>query len=129
MNNQPKEDRKAAIRKYKQTIQPMGIYQIRNLASGKIYIDSSKNLNGALNSARFQLNIGSHPNQILQADFKQLGEKQFAFEILDQLPPKKDDPAYDYTKDLAVLKTMWLEKLQPYREKGYNTLTTGNIHN
>jgi len=38
---------------------------------------------------------------------------------VDYLEPK-DGPDYNYTNDLAVLEDMWLEKLQPYDEKGYN---------
>ncbi|MBN1258470.1 GIY-YIG nuclease family protein [Candidatus Peregrinibacteria bacterium] len=112
-------DKKAAIRKYKETIQPMGIYQIKNLSNGKVFIDSSKNLNGAKNRSMLQLGLGSHMNLSLQADYTCLGENQFAFEILDQLKPK-EDLTYDYTDDLKTLKTLWLEKLQPYGEKGYN---------
>jgi hypothetical protein len=113
-------NKKEIIRQYKQTIQPMGIYQIKNLSNGKIYLDSSKNLQGAQNSAQFQLNLGTYMNHSLQADYKQFGESRFVFEILDRLTPK-DDPAYDYTDDLATLKSMWLDKLQPYNEIGYNS--------
>ena len=121
MNNGSVQNRKEAINEYKRTLQPMGIYQIRNLADRKVFIDSSKNLNGSLNSSKFQLVLGSYRNRALQADFNRLGEGQFAFGIMDQLEPKKDDPAYDYTEDLATLKSMWLDKLKPFNEKGYNT--------
>jgi hypothetical protein len=114
-------NKKEATQEYKRTIQPMGIYQIKNLTNGKIYIDSSKNLNGSKNSTKFQLNLGTHPNHILQDEYKQFGENQFVFEILDQLKPK-DDLTYDYSEDLETLLKMWLEKLQPYNEKGYNKL-------
>jgi hypothetical protein len=113
-------DKKELIRGYKQTIQPMGIFQILNMANGKIFIDSSKNLNGSLNAARFQLQLGSHRNRLLQDEFAHFGERQFVFEILDRLEPKKDDPIYDYTGDLATLKEMWIDKLKPFGEKGYN---------
>ncbi len=112
-------NRKEIIKQYKQTIQPMGIYQIRNLTNGKIFVGSSKNLKGSQNSNKMQLDFGSHMNKTLQAEYTQFGESQFVFEILDQLSPK-EDLTYDYTEDLAVLKSMWLEKLQPYNEKGYN---------
>ena len=112
-------NRKEAIKQYKQTVQPMGIFQIRNLSDGNVYIDSSKNLNGSKNSNLFQLKMGTHMNRPLQDDYTRLGADRFVFEILDQLKPK-EDLASDYTEDLAVLKTMWLEKLQPYDEKGYN---------
>jgi len=112
-------DKKTAKKEYKQTLPPMGVYQIRNLVNGKILIGNSKNLPGKLNSYKFQLNLGSHMNSELQTDYTKVGEKNFSFEILDQLGPK-EDPAYDYTDDLKVLEEMWLEKLQPFGERGYN---------
>ncbi|MFH0919210.1 MAG: GIY-YIG nuclease family protein [Fibrobacterota bacterium] len=120
MNSNPMLDKKDAIKKYKQTIQPMGIFQIKNLTNGKVFIESSKNLPGSQNSCRFQLKMGSHMNRPLQEDYNRLGESQFAFEILDPLEPK-EDPTYDYNDELATLMSMWLEKLQPYSEKGYHT--------
>jgi group I intron endonuclease len=104
---------------YKQAVQPMGIYQIKNLANGKIFIGTSKNLPGKINSHRFQLKMGSHMNKVLQAEFTNFGEKNFSFEVLDNLDPQ-DDPAYDYSLDLEVLEKMWLEKLQPFGERGYH---------
>ena len=112
-------DKKEAKKNYKQTLQPMGVYQIKNLVNGKILIGNSKNLTGKFNSYKFQLNTGTHMNTDLQADYKTYGENNFAFEILDQLEPK-DDPAYDYTDDLKVLEELWIDKLQPFGDKGYN---------
>ena len=112
--------RKEAIKEYKQTLQPMGIFQIKNLSNGKIFIESSKNLNGSLNSGKFQLEVGSHRNRILQEEYSKFGGSQFSFEILDRLEPKKDDPDYDYKEDLETLKSMWLERLKPFDGKGYN---------
>ncbi|MCL4548612.1 MAG: GIY-YIG nuclease family protein, partial [Bacteroidetes bacterium] len=54
-----------------------------------------------------------------QADYKTYGENNFAFEILDKLEPK-DDLAYDFTDDLKVLEELWIDKLQPFGDKGYN---------
>jgi hypothetical protein len=112
-------DKKEAKKQYKQTLQPMGIYQIRNIVNGKIFIGSSKNLNGGLNRNRFQLEQGLHMNKQLQNDYNQFGEGKFSFEVLDYLEPK-EDTNYDYTEELKVLEEMWLERLQPYNEKGYN---------
>jgi hypothetical protein len=112
-------ERKELIRKYKQTPLPMGIFQIKNLANGKIFIGTSKNLPGKLNSCRFQLINGSHPNRELQKDYAMYGESGFSFEILDRLEPK-DDPLYSYDDDLKTLEGLWLDRLGPYGEKGYN---------
>lgn len=112
-------DKRELKRKYKETLPTMGVYQIRNLTDGKIFIGCGKNLNGKSNSFRFQLNSGLHINQQLQSDYTQLGENNFVFEILDKLEPK-EDMNYDYTKDLELLEELWIEKLQPFGNKGYN---------
>jgi hypothetical protein len=33
----------------------------------------------------------------------------------------RDDINYDYTEDLAALEELWLEKLKPYDDRGYNS--------
>ena len=112
-------DKKEIKKRYKETLPPMGIYQIKNLVSGKILVGSSKNLNGKSNSFKFQLNLGSHMNKELQNDYNKYGEENFSFEVLDYLEPK-EGITYDYTKDLEALEELWIEKLQPFNEKGYN---------
>jgi len=113
-------NKKELTSKYKQTIRPMGIYQIRNVRNGKIFLGSAKDLQGIINSNRFQLKNGLHTNKEMQIDFTTFGEQSFSFDILDQLEPK-EDIRYDYTEELKMLEEIWLEKLQPYNEKGYNS--------
>ncbi|MGA3086723.1 MAG: GIY-YIG nuclease family protein [Thermodesulfobacteriota bacterium] len=96
-----------------------GVYQIKNRANGKVFIGSDKNLPGKFNSHRFQLKQGSHMNRALQEDYKNFGEEKFSFDVLDYLEPK-EDPKYDYAADLALHEEMWVEKLQPFGEQGYN---------
>ena len=96
----------------------MEIYQITNLASGRIYIGRSTDLNGKINSEKFQLKYNMHMNKELQNDFNNVGEEKFSFEILDRLLPK-EEANHDYGWDLQTLKEMWLEKLQPFGAKGY----------
>jgi group I intron endonuclease len=112
-------NKKELKQKYKETLPPMGIYQIRNIVNGKILVGSSKNLHGKANSFMFQLKHGSHMNSELQREFIEFGEDKFLFEIIDYLEPK-EGTNYDYTDDLSTLEMLWLEKLQPYLEKGYN---------
>ncbi len=112
-------DKKELKNKYKQTLPPMGIYQIKNLVNGKIFLGRSLNLHGKANSFKFQLRNGLHMNSELQKDYNQFGDKNFIFEVVDTLEPK-EDLAYDYSEDLKVFEDMWMEKLQPYDENGYN---------
>jgi hypothetical protein len=97
----------------------MGIYLIRNLVNDKVFVGSSVDLPAMFNRIRFQLAAGAHPNKPLEADWKLFGGPKFEFEVLEELV-HKDDPNYDYKADLEVLEDLWLEKLEPYGDKGYN---------
>ena len=41
------------------------------------------------------------------------------FEVLETLE-QKDDPVFDFRRELKKLEEKWLDKLQPYGERGYN---------
>jgi hypothetical protein len=113
-------DRRALIKEYKGTSRPLGIVQVRNLRNGRVYLTASANTPGTINSIRFQLRMGSFlPSPALAQEWKEMGEQSFVIEVLDELKPV-DDPAYDYSDDLQALEAMWLEKLKPYKERGYH---------
>lgn len=99
---------------------PMGVFQIRNTVNGKIFVDSSNNLDAIWNRYRAELGFGSHPNKALQQDWNTYGEENFRYEILSVLEQKEGDTATDYAKEVKVLEAMYKEELQPYGEKGYN---------
>ena len=90
-----------------------------------------------INKEKFVLNMGSHMNKELQKEWKQFGEDQFSFLVLETV--KMDGSVrYDYKdvydadgKELAQvtkgykrevesLKEKWLGKLQPFGDKGYH---------
>ena len=97
----------------------MGVFQIRNLATGKVFIGSTLNLAGIFNRHNFQLKAGNHPNKKLQRDWNEFGADNFAFEVLEEVFPR-ENPDYDYKSDLEFLENLWIEKLRPYADKGYN---------
>ncbi len=112
-------NKKELKKQYKQTVLPMGIFQVKNLTSGKIFIDAGLNIQGKINGCKFQLALGSHMNKALQKDFNKTGITNFSFEIIDYLKPK-EDVKMDYADDLKMLEEMWIEKLQPFDEGGYH---------
>lgn len=116
MSAKSREDIK---REYKERLKPAGVFQIRNKANGKILLGSSLNLEGPLNSHRFMLTIGRHRNEALQSDWNQYGADQFEFEILEVVKIK-DDPDFNLLDELTLLEQIWIERLQPFGEKGYN---------
>jgi len=104
---------------YKQSLRPMGIFQVKNLSNGKIFIDSGLNLQGKINGCKFQLALGSHINKELQKDFNKTGVANFSYKIVDILEPKEEIKNND-ADDLKMLEKIWIEKLQPFGDKGYN---------
>lgn len=113
-------DRRALKREYKESYRPMGVFQIRNTVSGRILVASSVNLPAIFNRMRMQLNTGSYlMHRELQADWKEIGEDAFAFEVLEELDPP-EAPGIDPSDDLAALLELWIDELQPYGERGYN---------
>lgn len=116
--------KKELKKEYQQRHTPMGVYQIRNVKNDKVFIWSALNLPGAINSSKFQLNAGSHPNKALQSEWREFGSERFSFETLDELAAT-EGPGHDYRVDLAFMEEFWLEKSQPYSERGYNEKKKG----
>jgi len=112
-------NKKDAKLEYKLSHRPAGVFQIRNTANEKIFIDSSLNIPGKINRHRFELKAGLHRSKSLQADWNKQGETAFEFEILEPVEPR-EDPDYDYASDVKFLEDLWLEKLEPYGDTGYN---------
>jgi hypothetical protein len=111
--------RKALKREYKENPPPGGIFQIKNLVTGKIFIGCGMDVRGKINSHRAQLQMGVLRNQALQEDWNTYGPERFSFEVLDYWTPDTDPPEKQ-REDLMTLTGLWLEKLQPYGERGYN---------
>jgi hypothetical protein len=106
-------------REYKERKKPAGIFQVKNIENGKVLLGSSLNLEGPLNSHKFMLKIGMHRNETLQKDWNKYGPEKFIFEILEVVKVK-EDPNFNLNDELTLLEQIWLEKLQPFGEQGYN---------
>lgn len=119
-------NKKALLREYKENPRPMGVYQIRNTVNGKLLIGTSVNLPAILNRHQSELRSGGHRNHALQKDWQEFGPAAFEFEILDTLSPS-EQPDYDPANDLRALEELWLEKLSPFEERGYNTKPRRNL--
>lgn len=117
----PKRSERADLKRlYKQNSPAMGICQIRNTANGRIFVENSQNLEGTRNSRMFQLRMGKVVfNRELQKDLDELGADSFEFSVLEVLD--KPEPGADAERLLEALELRWLEKLQPFGERGYNS--------
>ena len=107
-------------REYKERKKPAGVFMVKNTANGKVLLGSSLNLEGPLNSHKFMLTIGRHRNAAVQKDWNEFGGDKFVFEILEVVKIK-DDPDFNINDELTLLEEIWIENLQPFGERGYNT--------
>ena len=64
-----------------------GVYQIRNLLDGKVYVGRSVTVEKRWSGHRTALRNGSHRNPHLQAAWLKYGEESFVFELLEEVPP------------------------------------------
>jgi hypothetical protein len=113
------EGRKQLKKDYLRSSRPMGVFLVRNNLSNKVFLATGMDLHGIINRHKFQLMNGTHPNTSLQADWNEFGSNNFAFEIVDELR-RREGVELDYKEELGFLEKLWLEKLQPFGERGYN---------
>lgn len=72
----------------------VGIYCIKNVVTGRMYIGSSINIEKRWHQHRYQLNTNRHENHYLQHSWNKHGEGSFEFSILEVV---------DLTKRLEIL--------------------------
>ena len=110
--------RKELIRQYKEMKIEAGVYQIKNTKNQKVFVVSTPNLK-TMNGKPMMLCGGVHKNKKLQEEWDKFGEAAFVFEVLEVLK-EKEEAYFDKTGELKELEKKWLEKIQPYGERGYN---------
>jgi hypothetical protein len=112
-----KQRRKELQEEYKQVKNYMGVAQITNNTNGKIHIAGYPNLKNRWLTIKGQLAMGMHANSELQKDWIEQGPEAFTYEVLEQ---KESAEVTDMKWELKKMEKLWMEKLQPYGDKGYN---------
>ena len=114
-------DRKKELKEqYKQLKTEMGIFIVQNKINNKYFIVATQNLKGMINRVKFQLKSGGHPNRQLQEEWKEFGEDNFEFKILETLDYDKDESKTDYSEELNIIEIMLTEKLSDKNMVSYN---------
>ncbi len=86
----------------------MGIYAIRDRASGYLLLGASRNVHAALNRARFELRMQKYADCVLQAEWNRSGGEGLVFEVLE-LVKERVDPDVDYAAELKGLEQIHRE--------------------
>jgi len=118
-NQEADMDRRKLLKQAYKEIKPQaGVYQIRNTINQKVFVTSTANLK-TINGRKISLETGTHMNKKLQAEVNEYGIDAFTFEVLEVLD-LKEDGRQDIKDELKKLEEKWINKLQPFGEKGYN---------
>lgn len=99
-------DRRRMSREVRDAFPTMGVYAIRNLASGLVRVASSRNVHAAINRTQFELRMGKHADQALQAQWKS-DPSQVTFEVLELVKERKNDPDFDYGAELSLMLALY----------------------
>lgn len=118
-NYEDKKRRSELKEQYKQMKKTTGVYQVKNNANGKVLIGSCVDIPSMFNRIKFELATGMDRVPGLLKDWREYGENNFAFEIMEELKLKEGE-FQDIKFELQQLEEKWLDKIQPYDEKGYN---------
>jgi hypothetical protein len=105
-------DRRALARRARDAFPAMGVYAIRAGATGPMQVKSSRNVPGAINRLTFELRQGCHRDRSLQALWDARGAEGVTVQVLE-LVRERDDPAFDYDAELAVLEALYRMELAP----------------
>jgi group I intron endonuclease len=89
----------------------VGIYKITCVPNGKIYIGSSVDVHRRWGLHRTHLNTGNHNNKYLLRAFEKYGKESFVWEIIEEC---SEDILWEREQH-------YLDTLQPFNEKGYNS--------
>ncbi len=95
----------------------MGVIEIKNTANGKRFIAAFPNLKNKWPSQKRQLDMGRHMNLALQKEWAEYGADTFAYQVLEE---KEAAPPEDIRWEMSKMEKAWMEKLEPYEEKGYH---------
>lgn len=108
----PALDRRALTRRARDAFPSMGVYAIRNLATGQVRVRSSRNVPGAINRLAFELRQGCHRDRVLQTLWNERRAEGVAMDVLE-LVRERSDPSFDYDAELALLEALYRQELSP----------------
>jgi len=87
-----KQSRREAIRDYKEKKTQAGVYAVRCLATGEVWVAGAANVSNQQTRHWFGLRMGSHMNKAMQAAWAAHGEAGVTFEIVESLDTEELTP-------------------------------------
>ena len=108
-------DKKDLVNQYKNRIQIGGVFAIKNTMIDKWHVDCAADLAAAKNRFCF---MGDSYMKIAK-DYKEQNGEGFEFDVLEELQKGETQTDKEFQADLALLKSLWLEKLDGHGQVMY----------
>jgi hypothetical protein len=89
-----REDRKAAVAAWKERKPPAGIYALRCLPTGQVWVGRATDLDSVERRLRFALRTASTPHRSLLAAAREHGEEAFTFEAVERFEDEDSSPEF-----------------------------------
>lgn len=103
-------DRKSLKGAFKERMITGGVGAIRNLANGRLLIESASDVASKKNRFEFARSSGLCIYPRLQKDWAQFGPDAFVYETLEQLDKPEDQDSMEFADNIKLLEKIWLEK-------------------
>ena len=114
-----KQRRKELQAQYKERKIMMGVVKITCLENGKVYVAAYPDLADQWTAIRSRLDEGLFSSGALVRDWKAYGPNAFTCEVLEEEAQAGETPERR-GQLLRLMTKKWMDKLEPYDEKGYN---------
>ncbi len=107
------EDRKAAVSAFKEREVEGGIYAVRCVTSGEVWVGSALDVSTIENRLWFTLRHGTNTHRSLQSAWNAHGAEAFSVEIVERL----DEEQIGYVRDRVMKERLvrWAEQLRAVR--------------
>lgn len=98
--------RKQLLQSYRQQNDRAGVFRLYHCETKRQWIESSADVQGAVNRLQFELKIGQHKIRALQEDYTRYGAAAVTVLILENII-QKDSPTWNLQTELAQSKALW----------------------
>ena len=102
--------RRELARAARDAFPPMGVYAIRNLATGSVRVLASRNVPAAIQRTLFELRQKGCRDRALQQEWNLHGPEGLRFETLE-LVRERTEEGFDYAAELQLLLQLWTGEL------------------
>lgn len=105
-----KKKKKEMLGEWKLRKPEIGIVAIKSKSTGEIFLDTSLDTSVSFNRHKFQLELGNHPNKRLSELWKNNGEDDMEYLIVDTL--EYEDNPEDNEEELEIILMECMDKME-----------------